>query len=151
MNEVLNIIVEELKKKSVEFELIDLTKRADPYKAFKTLIIKKSSGEYFVVLLPLDKKVDIKQLEKRYGSEISFATAEEVKNVTGVEPGAVCPITLKIPLYIDDSAFRYKKISVGSGDQSYSLAIEPRTLMKLTGAKISKFGRCPITPSENQK
>jgi len=139
MSEVLNTIIDELKKKSVEFELIDLSKVADPYKAFKTLILKKSSGEYFAVVLPVDKKVDIKQLEKRFGSEIAFATAEEVKSVTNVELGAVCPITLETPLYIDDSAFRYKKISVGSGDQSYSLAIEPRTLIKLTGAKISKF------------
>ena len=138
MNGKLTSIISNLKEKSVDFELIELGKTTDQYEIFKTLIVKKTTGEYFAALLPVDRKIDLKKLEKRYASEVNLATHDEVKNITGVEPGAVCPLDLKMPLVIDDSMFRYKKISIGSGDLSYSLAIDPRSVLKLTGAKITK-------------
>jgi len=51
--------------------------------------------------------------------------SEEVKAVSGVEIGAVCPLLLSMPIIIDKKIFSKEKINFGSG--SHLLGIEMRT------------------------
>src|SRR5688572_13873603 len=57
----------------------------------KSLILKSPDG-FVMAVVPGNKKLDSKKLKKILGvKDIRFATAEEVKQVAGVEIGAVYP------------------------------------------------------------
>jgi len=145
MNEKLYSIINKLKEKNIDFKIIELTKmekdntedKLNHKKNFKTLVVKKENNSFFAMLLPVDKKIDLKKLEKRFNSKLNLASYEEIKNVINVEPGAVCPLDLNIPLIIDNSVFRFERINIGSGDQMYGIEVNPRDILKITNAKTS--------------
>ena len=61
--------------------------------AIKNLFIKDAGRQFWLVLLPAERSVDTKALAPLIGSRrISFASAEELKSILGVEPGAVTPL-----------------------------------------------------------
>jgi prolyl-tRNA editing enzyme YbaK/EbsC (Cys-tRNA(Pro) deacylase) len=140
MNEKLMEIDRRLTEGSIEHELIDLQHTQDTNKKFKTLILRKANGGFLAVLSSVDSKVDIKKMEAKFKTQLIFATEPEIMAVSGAEPGAVCPFDLKdVLLLIDDYALRFKRVSVGSGDVGYSLLVDPKSLMKIKGAKLTKI------------
>jgi len=61
----------------------------------KNILIKgKKTGLFWLVIVPEDKRLDIKYLEKKFNDKISFASNDDLKNVLGIETGAVSPFTL---------------------------------------------------------
>lgn len=139
MNERLAEIDRRLTEGSVAHEILDL-QQGDTNKKFKTLILRKAEGGFLAVLSSVDGRVDIKKMETKLKTQLAFATEPEIKEVSGAEPGAVCPFDLKgVELLVDDYALRFKKVSVGSGDVAYSLLVDPRSLMKIKGARLTKI------------
>ncbi len=130
-----------LNEMNIPHTFIDLKTEEDRNKKLKTLLLRKANGEFIGVVMPLDKKLDIKKLAERLNMGLTMATADQIRTLTGIEPGAVCPFDLpsEVKLLVDDSAFSAKLVSVGSGDISHSLVVEPKVLLKISGAKISKL------------
>ena len=61
----------------------------------KNLFFKDAKGVYWLVVAPIDRTIDVKGLPSRMGSKrLSFARAERLKEVLGVEPGSVTPFAL---------------------------------------------------------
>lgn len=61
----------------------------------KNLFLKDAKGAYWLVVAPIDRKIDVKGLPLRMGSKrISFARDERLREVLGVEPGSVTPFAL---------------------------------------------------------
>ncbi len=61
--------------------------------AVKNLFIKDAGKQYWLVLVPAERSVDTKALAPLIGSRrISFASADDLKSILGVEPGAVTPL-----------------------------------------------------------
>ncbi len=54
----------------------------------------KSKNDYYLVLTPDNKRVDLKNLSNRVNSHLSFASPEELKNILNLEPGSVTPLGL---------------------------------------------------------
>lgn len=88
----------------------------------KTIIIrgKKSSKKYAIFLQGLDK-LDFSAAKRIFGEEMTIASAVEVEEVAGVEPGAVCPFLLTVPLYVDRQVLNHQRINCGSGHHLYGL------------------------------
>jgi prolyl-tRNA editing enzyme YbaK/EbsC (Cys-tRNA(Pro) deacylase) len=59
-----------------------------------------------------------------------------MRYVTGVEPGAVCPILLRVPLLVDRRALTKEMINFGSGHHLYGLEIDPRDLERLVEYRL---------------
>lgn len=58
----------------------------------KNLFLKDKKGQLWLVVLPEDRAVDMKDLKRRIGSaHLSFGRAETLIEVLGVEPGSVTP------------------------------------------------------------
>ena len=55
---------------------------------------------------------------------------------TGVEPGAVCPILLKVQLLVDRRVLAKDRINFGSGHHLYGLEIDPRDLGRLVEYRL---------------
>jgi Ala-tRNA(Pro) deacylase len=59
----------------------------------KNLFLKDKSGAYYLVVACEDAAIDLKNLHRRLGARgrLSFASAEAMRELLGVEPGSVTP------------------------------------------------------------
>jgi len=58
----------------------------------KNLFLKAKSGELFLIVALEDARIELKRLHQRFGvGRFSFGSAELMREVLGVEPGAVTP------------------------------------------------------------
>ncbi len=71
-------------------------------------------------------------------SRLSFASAEEMREVTGMEVGGLTPFGLppSMPLYIDSDVMDRDWVIVGGGGRSLKLKLAPQTLLELPGAQV---------------
>jgi Ala-tRNA(Pro) deacylase len=68
----------------------------------KNLFLKDKKGVLWLVVAMEDRQVDLKRLRQLIGSAtLSFASADRLRDVLGVEPGSVTPFAL-----INDAAGR---------------------------------------------
>jgi len=140
-----------LKSRQIDYRLIKLSQNAytvddvvkysgvdiNQYEICKTIILRgKKSGKKIAVLLKGDDKVDFSGVKKLFGEEMTVANAEQVKEVAGVEPGAVCPFFLNVTLFVDKEVLTLEKIHCGSGDHLYGLEFEPKYLAKAIDYKV---------------
>jgi len=152
MNEILQKIIEKLKEKEIEFNLIQLKDRAmiveevikfsdgkvNPKEICKTLILKDQENNSYVVVALGNDRIDFEKVSKRFDcSRLRLATPEEVKQEIGLEIGAVCPLFLELPMLIDRRIFNREKINFGSGDHLFGIEINSKDILKCVEAKIS--------------
>ena len=80
-------------------------------------------------------------------SKVSFASAEEMKELTGMEVGGVTPFSLpeEIKLYVDSRIMRLNWLILGGGGRDKKLKISPEVFHKL-GADIIDNLALQITP-----
>ena len=80
-------------------------------------------------------------------SKASFASAEEMKELTGMEVGGVTPFSLpeEIKLYVDSRIMRLNWLILGGGGRDKKLKISPEVFHKL-GADIIDNLALQITP-----
>ena len=119
----------------------------NPDEILKTLIVRSNVKEGLEFK---DKYFDFKKVRRLLGDpstslrpsalrlrleevNCELARADEVKKVAGVPVGAVCPILLDIPIYIDKSAIDLKHINMGSGDLTKELEMDFADLLLAIG------------------
>lgn len=144
-----------LKARKLPFKVIDLEKEAftvsDVIRAgieldevVKTLIIRiyapsspgleRGKMEKFIALaLQGNDRVDFKKVRRIFGSKSELAKTDEVLRVVGVPVGAVCPILIGIPLYIDASVLKLFNVHMGSGDLKHGLEMKLSDLLLAVG------------------
>jgi len=79
-----------------------------------------------------------KRVTKLMGvSKASFASAEEMAALTGMQVGGVTPFSLPhgMPLYVDDRMIGLDWIILGGGRRSLKIKTSPEALIKL-GAEV---------------
>lgn len=61
----------------------------------KNLFLKDAKGRLWLVVAPAERRIDLKTLPEKIGSaRLSFGSAELLRDVLGIEPGAVTPFAL---------------------------------------------------------
>lgn len=122
-----------LSGKGVSFD--DVVKMAldplNPNEICKTMIVKDQSGKQYGFLLKGKDRLDTAKAKEIVGSKISIVSFSELLKSTGVEPGAVCPLLLDFPLFVDEKVFETEKINFGSGDHLFGIEINSKELEKL--------------------
>lgn len=95
--EILNSL--DIEYKEIEHKAVFTSSEAEFIKdmikgeGVKNLFLK-SKNDYYLVLTPDNKRVDLKNLSNRVNSHLSFASLEELKNILNLEPGSVTPLGL---------------------------------------------------------
>lgn len=150
MNSHLQSLLARLKHGNIKFRLIELTDRAmtvsDVIKfsmgdvkaeeICKTIIVKDEKGNYFGLFLEGSRKIDFARVAALLGSKARIASAEEVRNITGIEPGAICPLLLKIPVIVNKGVLKFDNVNIGSGDHLYGIEMNPKDLLGLVDARV---------------
>lgn len=98
------------------------------------IVASKASPPQFVCCVVLaTTKLDVnKAVKNLLGKRASFATAEQTKDVTGMEIGGVTIFGIEnIPIYIDEAVFVNDEIVMGGGNRSTKLLLNPAELKKL--------------------
>ncbi len=88
----------------------------------KTIIMRRrKTGQLIGILLRGEDKLDFKKVKRILGEEVAIASPDEVKEVSGVEPGAVCPFLLSCPLFVEERVKELSAFNCGSGHHLYGL------------------------------
>lgn len=134
-----------LEKKGILFRLISLEQRAYtvadvvryskgdivPEEICKTILLYGTKTKNKLgILLRGNDKIDFAKIKKVCGEEMRIAHEEEVRHAAGVDPGAVCPFLLRVPLYVDTHVLLLNKINCGSGDHLFGLEFKTEDLKK---------------------
>ena len=148
------IVEKKLKEKNIPFRLIALSRAAisvEDVVAFsngavilseicKTVIVKgKKSGNLYGVLLQGMDKINFSKLKEVLGEEMTMGDFSDVKNVAGVEPGAVCPFLLTVPLLVDTKVEAMGRMNCGSGDHLFGLEFDRKDLKKVVEYTVGDF------------
>tara|TARA_B100000945_G_scaffold281692_1_gene249576 strand:+ start:1019 stop:1522 length:504 start_codon:yes stop_codon:yes gene_type:complete len=110
-------------------------------KSGNTIIVaSKKEPKLFVACVVLaTTRLDVnKCVRKLMGiSKVSFASAEEVKLITGMEVGGVTPFSLpeEVKLYVDSRIMKLSWLILGGGGRDKKIKISPEVFKKL-GAEI---------------
>ncbi|MGQ9479389.1 MAG: aminoacyl-tRNA deacylase [Thermoproteota archaeon] len=105
----------------------------------KTVVFVNENREPLIVIMPGDRKVNQDKLAKMLGfRKLRLATAQEVLEHTGYEPGAVPPVghRKKILAIMDESLISKNKIYAGGGAVNATLEISPRDVAKILDVKV---------------
>jgi len=77
--------------------------------------------------------------EAQEWKRLTFATAEEIRAVTGYTQGAVAPLCLPadVPVIFDEAIVRCANVNISSGDLMLGLELRQEDLTRLAGAQFA--------------
>jgi prolyl-tRNA editing enzyme YbaK/EbsC (Cys-tRNA(Pro) deacylase) len=107
-----------------------------------TIIVasKKEPRKYCACLVLATTRLDVNHAVRRLMevSRVSFATAEETRELTGMMIGGVTLLALppEMPIYVDDRIMALDYVILGGGSRSSKIKIAPEALRRLPGVTV---------------
>lgn len=145
MRRVSKVEVEGLKVELLEFnDTVETVEKASvlsntPPSGIVKTILAKTSKEYVVFIVRGDRKIDFKKASKALSSSITLATPREVKEVLGVEIGAVTPISdrvRRLRVIMDPEILEKEEILCGGGGLNKLYRVNTRALVGFLNPEI---------------
>ena len=105
-------------------------------------LLFKAENTFILCLVAGDKKGSLNKIKKITNiKDVSMASADEVKDVTGFTIGGVSPIghTKKINIYIDNSLERFDSLYAAAGHPNCVFKIDYLNLQKITQGLIKEI------------
>ncbi len=90
----------------------------DPDRVFKTLVTRGKSGEYYVIVIPVNTELDLKKAAKAASEKsVAMIKQKELLPLTGYVHGGCSPVGMKKPFatFLHETAQLYEKIFVSAG------------------------------------
>ncbi len=127
----------ELKDRAISVDdVIEYSKEPiNPDEICKTILIKQKKQYYALFLRGMDK-IDFKKLKELIGKS-SIASRTEVKEITGVDPGAVCPLLLDVPVIVDSRVLGLDRLNFGSGNHLYGVELASVDLPRVLDYRLA--------------
>lgn len=116
--------------------------KVPPENSANTILIKSKAGEskFALCVLLAPHRLDVNHtVRKKLGArKVSFASADETREITGMEIGGVTPLGLpdELPVWIDDNVMQRDYIFLGGGNRTSKLKVDPQILRLLPGVEI---------------
>jgi Ala-tRNA(Pro) deacylase len=106
-------------------------------------IVMKVGEEFKLFVLSAAKKLDSQKIKERFGEKkLRFATPEELKDLTGLVPGAVPPFGKPITpfeLYVDVSVTTNEKIAFNAGSLTDSIILDCKDYIMVASPEVFEF------------
>ena len=106
------------------------------------ILVRSKTGErryVLCVLLATHRLNTNHTVRKKLGArKVSFASADETRELTGMEIGGVTPLCLPtdLPLWIDAEVMQREYVVLGGGNRSSKIKADPRILSQQPGAEV---------------
>lgn len=128
-------------------ELADTAAFCDAYgfspedSANAIVVVGKADPPVFAMCLVLaDSRLDVNRVvRKRLGTrKASFASAEQTRELTGMEIGGVTPFgsSRSLPIWIDERVIGRERLIIGGGGRDRKLLVPPATLLAHPDAEV---------------
>ena len=111
-------------------------------------LLFRTENSFTLCLVAGDKKASLNKIKKTLSiKDVSMASAEDVKNITGYTIGGVSPIghLNKVDIFIDNSLERFTSLFAAAGHPNCVFEINFTDLQKITNGSIKE-----ITEWDNQ-
>ena len=130
----------EITEHAAVFNMEELDSIQLPYPEWdaKNLFVRDDKKrDYYLITVKGDKRVDLKEFRKQHGlRNLSFASAEDLMEYTGLIPGSVTPLGLlndpehRVRFYLDRS-FAGNRIGVHPNDNTATVWMQADDLVRL--------------------
>lgn len=117
-----------------------------PERSCNTLVVasKKEPKKFAACVVLATTQLDVNRRVRKLleVSKASFATAEEMMALTGMQVGGVTPFALpaELPLYVDERIMQLEWIILGGGGRDLKIKIAPEVFGKLGATIIADLG-----------
>jgi len=111
-----------------------------PGRVFKTLVVRTEDGRVLLACVPGDHELNVRSLARVAGARrVDLVEAADLMRLVGYVKGAVSPVATRRPwpTFIDETALEHERISVSAGVRGLQLWIDPRELIRATGATVA--------------
>ena len=105
-------------------------------------LLFKAKNTFILCLVAGDKKASLIKIKKTINvKDVSMASADEVKKVTGFTIGGVSPVghLNKIDIYIDNSLERFDNLYAAAGHPNCVFKVDYSNLQKMTKGLIKEI------------
>ncbi len=108
-------------------------------------ILLKVDDRFVLFVLSASLKIDSKKIKARFGARnLRFATSEELRDLTGLEPGAVPPFgrpVLPFELFVDESITGNRRIAFNAASLTDSIIMETAEYLRVAPHTEFNFSR----------
>jgi prolyl-tRNA editing enzyme YbaK/EbsC (Cys-tRNA(Pro) deacylase) len=110
--------------------------------AANTIVVasRREPKSYAACVVPATRRLDVNRCVRDLlgAGRLSFAGADEMRALTGMEVGGVTPFGLPpaLPLYLDGTMMRLPYVIVGTGGRTGKLRLAPTVFARLPGARV---------------
>jgi Cys-tRNA(Pro) deacylase len=105
----------------------------------RTIVVRRGADDYLFVLVPGGRRLDWPKLRAHLGvSRLSLPDADEAREVTGYERGAITPFGASHPwpVITDAAALDQELVAIGGGARGVNLHVRPADLVAHLGAEV---------------
>ena len=105
-------------------------------------LLFRTENSFTLCLVAGDKKASLNKIKKTLNiKDVSMASAEDVKNITGYTIGGVSPIghLNKVDIFIDNSLERFTSLYAAAGHPNCVFEINFTDLQKITNGSIREI------------
>lgn len=105
-------------------------------------MVVKSKDQYFLLVLPANKRISWKKVKTVLGvKDIRFATEEEAEKVTQVQMGSVPPFgnILQLPTFFDSEILKIDQLNFNPGSRRHSISMKSKDLVNLVLPQITNI------------
>lgn len=111
---------------------------------FKTLVARGDRNGICFAVIPGNGELDLKALARVTGDrKIELVPLKELQPLTGYIRGGVTVLGARkaYPVYIDDTAILFDRISVSAGQRGLQMLLAPEDFMRATKATAAEVSR----------
>jgi Cys-tRNA(Pro) deacylase len=105
----------------------------------RTIVVRRGDDDYVFVLVPGGRRFDWPKVRAHLGvKRLSLPDADEAREVTGYERGAITPFgaTRHWPVIVDASAETRERVALGGGAHGVNLHLAPADLVAALAAEF---------------
>ena len=106
----------------------------------RTLVVRRGDDDYVFVLVPGGRRFDWPKLRAHLGvRRLSLPDADEARQVTGYERGAITPFgaSRAWPVIADAAALEPELVAIGGGARGVNVHLKPADLVAHLGAEVA--------------
>jgi Cys-tRNA(Pro)/Cys-tRNA(Cys) deacylase len=106
----------------------------------RTIVIRRGRDDYVFVLVPGGRQIDWPKLRSLLGvKRLSLPDANEAKEATGYERGAITPFGSSTPWQVvaDAGLLEVARVAIGAGARGVNAHLATRDLLRVLDARVA--------------